>query len=482
MLFLTNKSNKKEKTNKQQILTYCMFSLNRFRSRLLSAGSSSKRLLLGSSRKTRIVSVSALALALCAFGAAGVAPMAPDAENVQVKSIAQHLDLPKLSDQIAALGTAQQTYFAEERVRAGDTLGTLLDRLGVEDAAASAFIKSDPVARAILQLRAGRQISAEVSESGALQRLSGLLPDSAGNMVNLNIKRDGDHFRATQSPVALERRIEMRSGEIRSSLFAATDAAQVPDSVAMQLVDMFSTNIDFGSELRRGDRFNVVYETFWQNGQYVRSGRVLAGEFMNGPATYQSVWFEDPSSGVGGGYYGFDGKSLKKAFLKSPLQFTRISSGFSMRKHPISGEWKQHKGVDFAAPIGTPVRASGDGTITFEGQQRGYGNVVMIKHWSNYSTVYGHLSRFAPGLRSGMKVAQGQLIGYVGMTGWATGPHLHYEFRINNVARNPLTVDIPNAQPLTAMQMRRFRDVADGMAHRFALLMPDSKTVQLASR
>ncbi|HEX2604941.1 MAG TPA: peptidoglycan DD-metalloendopeptidase family protein [Oxalicibacterium sp.] len=408
--------------------------------------------------------------------------MAPDVDDIQVKSIAQNLDLPKLSDQIAALGAAQQTYFAEERVRAGDTLGTLLDRLGVEDVDAANFIKSDATARAILQLRAGRQVSAEVSETGTLQRLSSLLPDSGGNVVNLSIEREGDHFKATQSPVALERRVEMRAGDIRSSLFAATDAAQIPDSVAMQLVDMFSTEIDFASDLRRGDHFNVVYETFWQNGEYVRSGRVLAAEFMNGPATYQSVWFEDPKSGVAGGYYGFDGKSLKKAFLKSPLQFTRISSGFSMRKHPISGEWKQHKGVDFAAPIGTPVRASGDGTITFEGQQRGYGNVVMIKHWSNYSTVYGHLSRFAPGIRPGTKVAQGQLIGYVGMTGWATGPHLHYEFRINDVARNPLTVDIPNAQPLTAMQMQHFRSVADDMTHRFALLMPENKTVQLASR
>ena len=481
MLFLTDKNNKKEKTNKQQILTYCMFSLNRFRS-ILSAGSSSKRLLLGSSRKTRIVSASALVLALCAFGAAGVAPMAPDVDDIQIKAIAQHLDLPKLSEQIAALGAAQQTYFAEERVRSGDTLGTLLDRLGVEDADAAAFIKSDPTARAILQLRAGRQISAEVSDSGTLMRLSSLLPNNDGKVVNLSIEREGDHFKATQSPAALERRIEMHSGEIRSSLFAATDAAQIPDSVAMQLVDMFSTEIDFGSDLRRGDRFNVVYETFWQNGEYVRSGRVLAAEFMNGPATYQSVWFEDPKNGVNGGYYGFDGKSLKKAFLKSPLQFTRISSGFSMRKHPISGKWKQHKGVDFAAPMGTPVRASGDGTIIFEGQQRGYGNVVMIKHWSNYSTVYGHLSRFAHGLHRGMKVAQGQLIGYVGMTGWATGPHLHYEFRINNIARNPLTVDIPNAQPLTALQMRHFRSVADDMVHRLALLTPDSKTVQLASR
>jgi murein DD-endopeptidase MepM/ murein hydrolase activator NlpD len=456
-----------------------MFTLNKF----LGASSVGKKLFLGSSRKTRIVSASALLLALCAFGAAGVAPMAPDADDLPVKSIAQNLALPQLSDQITALNNAEQNFISEERVRAGDTLGSLLDRLGVEDDEASSFIRSDAVARSLMQIRPGKRVQAEVTEEGELKRISSTIADSKGDgAINLVIARNGDHFTATQTPIALERRIEMRSGEIRSSLFAATDTAQIPDSIATQIVDMFSTDIDFGSDLRRGDRFNVVYETFWQNGEYVRSGRVLAGEFKNGPATYQSVWFEDPSSGIGGGYYGFDGKSLKKAFLKSPLEFTRISSGFSMRKHPISGQWKQHKGVDFAAAIGTPIRASGDGTIDFVGTQNGYGNVVMIKHWSDYSTVYGHMSRFAPNLRKGTKVTQGQVIGYVGMTGWATGPHLHYEFRIHNEARDPMTVNIPNAQPLAAAQMQRFHSVADDMMHRFTLMSPSKQAIQLAAK
>ncbi len=181
----------------------------------------------------------------------------------------------------------------------------------------------------------------------------------------------------------------MRSGDINSSLFAATDAAQIPDNCRRcQIVEMFSTNIDFRSDLRRGDRFNVVYETFWQDGELVRAGRILAGEFVNRGMTYQSVWFEEPGNHQGGGYYSFDGKSLKKAFLKSPLEFSRISSGFSMRVHPISGVWKAHKGVDFAAPTGTPIRASGDGTIDFVGGKNGYGNMIVIKHWTNYSTAY----------------------------------------------------------------------------------------------
>ncbi|MFC7289741.1 M23 family metallopeptidase [Herminiimonas glaciei] len=455
-----------------------MFTLNK----LLSASSASKKLLLGSSRKTRIVSASALLLAVCAFGAAGVAPMAPDADDLPIKSITQELQLPHLADQIAALDKLQQNYISEERVRSGDTLATLLGRLGVDDDAATAFIKSDAVARNVMQLKAGKRVQVQTNEDGELSWLSSTTGTGVGNLKNIEIRREGKGFKATEKAVAMERRIEMRSGEIRSSLFAATDAAQIPDNVASQIVDMFSTNIDFGSDLRRGDRFNVVYETFWQNGEYVYAGRVLAGEFMNGPATYQSVWFDDPSVASSGGYYGFDGKSLKKAFLKSPLEFSRISSGFSVRKHPISGLWKAHKGVDFAAAIGTPIRASGDGVIDFAGTQRGYGNVVVIKHWSKYSTAYAHMSRFATNLRKGAKVSQGQVIGYVGMTGWSTGPHLHYEFRVNNEARDPMTVDIPNAQPLTASQMQKFRNVATDMTHRFALLSPENNNVRLAAK
>lgn len=454
-----------------------MLTLNRF----LSAGSAGKKLLLGSSRKTRIVSASALLLALCAFGAAGVAPMAPDADDLPIKSITRELQLPQLSEQIAALDEGNQHFINEERVRSGDTLGTLLDRLGVDDDAAMTFIKSDPIARNIMHLKAGKRVQAQIDENGELNQLSSMVVEGRnGDVRNIVVTRNGDKFSATDTPGVLERHVEMRTGVIRSSLFAATDAAQIPDNVAMQIVDMFSTDIDFGSDLRRGDRFNVVYETFWMNGEYVYSGRVLAGEFMNGPSTYQAVWFDEP--GKSGGYYSFDGKSLKKAFLKSPLEFTRISSGFSMRRHPISGMWKAHKGVDFAAASGTPIRAAGDGTITFVGQQRGYGNVIMIKHWSNYSTVYGHMSRFAPGIRNGSKVTQGQLIGYVGMTGWATGPHLHYEFRVDNVPRDPLKINIPNAQPLVASQMQRFRSVAADMSHRFTLLTPQNENVQLAAK
>lgn len=441
------------------------------------------KLLSAASRKSRIISASALVLAVIAFGAAGVAPLAPDASDLPVKSVKLDLSLPSLSEQIASLEQSDQTYVSEERVRPGDTLAALLNRLGVDDQPAANFIKSDTLARSVLQLKVGKRVQAQTTDDGELQWLSTTVIDGRDNQIkNIIVARDGDHFKASEVAGKLETRVEMRSGEIKSSLFAATDAVQIPDNVASQIVDLFSTDIDFGSDLQRGDRFDVVYETFWQNGEFVRAGRVLASEFRNGNRKFQSVWFDEPNSKAGGGYYGFDGKSLKKAFLKSPLEFSRISSGFSMRVHPISGQWKQHKGVDFAAAIGTPIRASGDGVVDFVGTQSGYGNVVVLKHWSNYSTAYAHMSRFGPAVHKGMKVSQGDVIGYVGMTGWATGPHLHYEFRVNNDPRDPMSVDIPNAQPLAGADLQRFRAVAGDMSHRFALLSPQVGGFKLASR
>jgi murein DD-endopeptidase MepM/ murein hydrolase activator NlpD len=441
--------------------------------------------LVASTRKARIVSASAVMLALSAFGAYAVAPMAPDASELPVKSVAEDLQLPSLDAQINALQNNEQKYIHEEKVRAGDTLASLLTRLGVDDAAAATFIKTDKVARGVMQLKAGKQVQAQTTEDGELEWLRApLVNDKDIAVKNIVINRKGDSFVATQTPAQLERRVEMRAREITSTLFEATDSSpdgsKLPDSITAQIVEMFSTNIDFRNDLKRGDHFNVVYETFWQDGEMVRVGRILAGEFTNRGKTYQSVWFEDPATKQGGGYYSFDGKALKKAFLKSPLEFSRISSVFSMRLHPISGEWKQHKGVDFAAPTGTPIRASGDGVVESVGVQNGYGNVVVLKHWANYSTAYGHMSRFATGLHKGDKVSQGQVIGYVGTTGWSTGAHLHYEFRVNNQAVDPMKINVTAQAPLSPAELSRFRMVSNDMMHRFNLLRPADTA--LASR
>ncbi|MES2076104.1 MAG: peptidoglycan DD-metalloendopeptidase family protein [Pseudomonadota bacterium] len=435
--------------------------------------------LLGSTRKARIVSTSALLLAVCAFGAAGVAPLAPDASDLPVKSVSQEIAMPNIAAQIDSLQQQQSTdhYVHEEKIRAGDTLATLLTRLGVDDEAAENFIKKDKVAHGVMQLKTGKRVQAQTDEDGNLQWLRASVVDGKDVPVkNISITRKGDGFVATETAAQLERRVEMHARDITSTLFAATDSnsdgAKLPDSIVHQIVEMFSTNIDFRSDLKRGDHFNVVYETFWQDGEFVRAGRILAGEFTSHGNTYQSVWFEDPASKQGGGYYSFDGKALKKAFLKSPLEFSRISSGFSMRVHPISGNWKQHKGVDFAAATGTPIRASGDGVVDFAGTQGGYGNVVVLKHWANYTTAYAHMSRFAAGMKKGTKVSQGDVIGYVGTTGWSTGAHLHYEFRVGGEAKDPNTLNVQAQAPLTAAEMSRFRSFASDMTHRFALLRP----------
>jgi murein DD-endopeptidase MepM/ murein hydrolase activator NlpD len=458
-----------------------MFSIDKFMS---VNTNTSKKFLLGSSRKTKIISATALFLVVCAFGgAASVAPLAPDPANLPIRAIVEELPIPTLSEQVAALEKPSQHFVREEKVRAGDTLSALLIRLGINDNAAAAFIKSDNAARSVLQLKAGKLVQAQTKENGELEWLSTTIVDNHDTSVkNIVIQREGSSFKTAETSAILEKRVEMRTGEIKSSLFAATDASQIPDNIAVQIVDMFATDIDFASDLKRGDRFDVVYETFWQNGEYVRAGRILAAEFHNAGATYQSVWYDEPSTKQGGGYYSFDGKSLKKAFLKSPLEFSRISSVFSMRVHPISGQWKQHKGVDFAAATGTPIRASGDGVIEFIGGQNGYGNLVVIKHWGNYSTAYAHMSRFGGDMKKGMKVSQGDVIGYVGSTGWATGPHLHYEFRVNNEPRDPLSVDIPNAQPLAGAELQRFHAVANDMSHRITLLNSENKGLKLASK
>ena len=455
---------------KRQILTDCMNPIHKITGISWTG-------LLGTTRKARITRAGAVFLAVCAFGAAGVAPLAPDASDVPVKSIAQDLELPNLADQIAALQKDEQQFIQEEKIRAGDTLAVLLQRLGVDDPAAVQFIKTDKTARTIMQLKTGKRVQAQTGENGDLQWLRGTLVDANDNPVKqITIARDGDKFTATAAPAKLERRVEMRAREITTSLYGATDATtdggKLPDTVVAQIIEMFSTSIDFRTDLKRGDRFNVVYETFWQDGEMVRAGRILAGEFTNRGVTYQSVWYEDPVTKQGGGYYTFDGKALKKGFLKSPLEFSRISSGFSNRVHPISGVWKAHKGVDYAAALGTPIRASGDGTIDFAGVQGGYGNFVLIKHWANYTTAYAHMSRFAPGIRRGSQVRQGDVIGYVGSTGWSTGAHLHYEFRVGNEARDPMSVKVLAQAPLSPAEMARFQMAANDMTHRFALLRP----------
>jgi len=279
----------------------------------------------------------------------------------------------------------------------------------------------------------------------------------AGRDTVLGFDRTPDGFSAVEEPAEFSRAVLMKTGEIQSSLFAAADDAGLPDSVAIQLAEIFGGDIDFHRDLRKGDRFSVIYETLYHQGRAIKSGRVLAAEFVNDGRAYRAVWFgEDPDNGS---YYAPDGLSLRKAFLRSPLEFSRVTSGFSTRRyHPLLKTWRAHKGVDYGAPTGTRVRVTGDGVVERAGQQNGYGNVVVVRHKGGISTLYAHLSKFGAGIRRGTRVSQGDIIGYVGATGWATGPHLHYEFRVGNEHRNPLKMVFPSAEPVPAARMAAFRN------------------------
>jgi len=235
------------------------------------------------------------------------------------------------------------------------------------------------------------------------------------------------------------------------------------------LNELFSGDIDFHHDLRKGDKFTVVYEMTYSNGALLRTGRIQAAEFINQGHVYRAIYFQKDAQH--GDYYTPDGKSVHKAFLRSPIEYSRVSSSFSLsRFHPILNKWRSHKGTDFAAPMGTKVKVTADGIVSVVGKQGGYGNVIMVSHQGRYTTVYGHLSRFAKGLHKGQHVAQGEVIGYVGMTGLATGPHLHYEFRLNGQQRDPLRVALPDAKPIDSSVLAAFQPVASDMVARLNLL------------
>jgi murein DD-endopeptidase MepM/ murein hydrolase activator NlpD len=297
----------------------------------------------------------------------------------------------------------------------------------------------------------------------------------------LAVGRDGGRFAAKLEAAAAEVRETMASGEIVSSLFAATDAAGVPDAVTLALAEIFGGDIDFLRDLRRGDRFAVVYEQRSVEGEPTGSGKVLAAEFVNRGQTYRAFLWRHPDGEES--YYTEDGRSNRKAFLRAPMEFSRMTSGYSLaRFHPILQSWRAHRGVDYAAPVGTPVRATGDGTVAFAGVQNGYGNVVVLQHHGAYSTLYAHLSGFAPRLRTGAKVRQGDTVGFVGATGWATGPHLHYEFRIAGEPRNPMTVALPNVIPLPPEHRAAFASRVAPLARDLALAQELGGTRLASSR
>lgn len=357
------------------------------------------------------------------------------------------------------------TYWRNERMQRGDTVDELLRRMNIDDNDASEFLRKSTDASSFRKLPVGSEVLAETTTNNGLIALRYLDENEAQILIE---KQDG-LFKSRILPARLEKRLFVRTGEIQTSLYAATDAAGMPDAAASQLNELFSGDIDFHHDLRKGDKFTAVYEMTYSNGALLNTGRIQAAELINQGRVYRAIYFEKDARH--GDYYTPDGKNIRKAFLRSPIEYSRVSSGFSnSRFHPVLKKWRSHKGVDFAAPIGTKVRATADGVIAFVGREGGYGNVIRINHQGRTTTVYGHLSRFAKNLRKGQRVTQGQVIGYVGQTGLASGPHLHYEFKMNGRHQNPMRVTLPEAEPIDDTDKITFQSVADDFVARLNLL------------
>lgn len=399
----------------------------------------------------QIVALASVSLLFGAGGTYAVATFGPDAAHLPVQTIVEPARPLADAAQFEILQSDSHRLYRSDTTRSSDTADSLLKRLGVSDVEAAAFIRSDRLVLQNILGRSGRNVTVEASENQRLVRLQARWsPEDDGMFKRLTIENSAQGWQSTLETLPMTVSARLATGTISSSLFAATDESRIPDAVAIQMAEIFSGDIDFHRALRKGDRFSVVYETLEGDGEPLRAGRVLSTEFVNAGKTFQAMWFQPPASSgplaqstashslTKGGYYTLSGESLRRAYLASPMEFSRVTSGFAMRFHPILKTWRAHLGVDYGAPTGTPVRVVGDGVVDFAGVQGGYGNVVIVRHANNHTTLYGHLSKIH--VARGQSVSQGKTIGLVGATGWATGPHLHFEFRVNGVHRDPLTI------------------------------------------
>ena len=362
-------------------------------------------------------------------------------------------------------------------VQRNDTLDRIFRSVGVDMAALAELRQRPEVRRALDIVRPGDVITFTHID-GTLQSLNRQI----SNTLTLSVARSDDGFAVNYVENPLETEIVGRRAQITSSLFVAGQNAGMSAETIMTLANqIFGWDIDFALDIRQGDEFSVLYEQKFQDGEYVNDGRVLAAEFVNQGKTHRAVWFQSQDGEVQG-YFTPEGKGMRKAFLRAPLDFTRMSSGFNpRRKHPISGVVRAHRGVDYAAPTGTPIWSAGDGRIKFAGRKGGYGNVVIVDHGKGVNTLYGHMSRFGKAARSGRSVKQGDIIGYVGATGAATGPHLHYEYQVKGVHKNPATIPLPRTE-IPSGYLAEFRGQSESALAKLQLTSGQGSVTRVASR
>ncbi|WP_018232201.1 peptidoglycan DD-metalloendopeptidase family protein [Thioalkalivibrio thiocyanodenitrificans] len=361
----------------------------------------------------------------------------------------REIDAPAPAIDVEEALQAEAAEWDEVEVRRGDTLSSIFSRLEVHSQLNPILSLGDDVAM-LRSIHPGERIRA-LKDDGRLKELV----YEPNRTLRLHVTRGEEGYEAHVVEREMEIRVTQGMGKIRSSLFQAGLDAGMSDNLIMSMANIFGWDIDFALDLREGDHFTVIYQQLYQDGEYVRDGAILAAEFINRGSSFQALRYTTPEGDTD--YYSPDGRSMRKAFLRTPVEFARISSRFGTRRHPILHTMRQHRGVDYAAPTGTPIRASGDGRIVHRGTRGGYGKTIIIQHGQQYRTLYAHMNGYARNTGVGNRVRQGQVIGYIGMTGMATGPHLHYEFLVNGVHRDPLTVKLPDADPLPEKYLADFK-------------------------
>lgn len=403
----------------------------------------------------RLASALAAALSIATLTAFAVAPLTEEPLPPSLRVVEP---LPMSPLPLATEGN----FLRQAIISPGESLGSLLRKLGDQDRDLMDFVRIDPTARKLLRLRPGTAVRAEVDGQNRIQALSYPLNSGAEadqSAIRLELVRNNESWQAQVVPMLMDRTLVTRIATINSSLYAAADQAGIPDSISTRIPEVFGSDMDFHRDVRKGDKLRVVYELF-SNPETIADGepgKLLAVEYIGQEKRLEAVWFERDDGE--GDYFNFDGQTLRKTFLRAPIEFTRISSGFTLgRRHPVLRDWRAHKGIDYVAPAGTKIRAVGDGQVEYVGVQRGYGRVVIVKHDKDRSTLYAHMSKFAPNVKDGSRVNRGEVIGYVGQTGWATGPHLHFEFLVNGEPNDPAAVMPPPEAPLSVQAQLRFQE------------------------
>lgn len=377
-------------------------------------------------------------------------------KTVAVRNEPQVATLPPVEAEIipaaATAEPADSLEWIDHPVKQGESLSAIFKQYDLTPTLLHRIVNSSEAASNLAKIRSGQTVRFGMSQDNQLEQLV-----LERNRINsLHIALSDAEVSSLEINRPLEKKSTATTGIINSSLFLDGQAAGLSDKLIMELAKVFGWDIDFALDVMPGDSFSLLYEEQYLDGEKFSDGPILAAEFINQGKIFRAVQYTNPEGITS--YYDDSGHLKQRAFLRTPVKFSRISSGFTRKRwHPVLKKWRSHKGVDYAAPKGTPVKASGTGKVVFKGKKGGYGNVIFLRHGGRYTTVYGHLSKFARGLKNGSKIKQGQVIGYVGSTGLATGPHLHYEFRINGAHRNPLTVKLPKSIPLPKKQMPDFK-------------------------